>query len=74
VSVEAEDLRAAEAHIERLEEEVLRLKDVKRDLQILREQHRRLQRTAEGRVARLLTKQWRWFVRSSKSRSKEPTE
>ena len=72
--MEAEDLRAAEAHIERLEEEVLRLKDVKRDLQILREQHRRLQRTAEGRVARLLTKPWRWFVRSSKSRSKEPTE
>jgi GT2 family glycosyltransferase len=74
VFVEAEDLRAAEAHIERLEEELLRLKDVKRELQILREQHRRLQHTAEGRVARLLAKPWRWFMRSSKSGLRQPTE
>jgi O-antigen biosynthesis protein len=74
VFVEAEDLRAAEAHIERLEEELLRLKDVKRELQTLREQHRRLQHTAEGRVARLLAKPWRWFVRSSKVAFKQPTE
>jgi GT2 family glycosyltransferase len=72
--VDAEDLRAAETHIERLEEELLRLKDVKRELQILREQHRRLQRTAEGRVVRLLTKPWRWFARSTKGGSKQPTE
>ncbi len=74
VFVEAEDLRAAEDHIERLEEELLRLKDVKRELQILREQHRRLQRTAEGRVATLLAKPWGWFMRSSKSSLRQPTE
>ena len=72
--MEAEDLQAAEAHIERLEEELLRLKDVKRDLQILREQHRRLQRTTAGRVVRLLTKPWRWFIRSPQGRSRRPTE
>ena len=72
--MEAEDLRAAEDHIERLEEELLRLKDVKRELQILREQHRRLQRTAEGRVATLLAKPWGWFMRSSKSSLRQPTE
>lgn len=52
--VENEELRAAEAHIARLEEELLRLKDVKRDLQLLREEYRELRRTAEGRMAKLL--------------------
>jgi len=46
VSVKGEELRAAEAHIARLEEELLRLKDVKGDLQLLREEHRRLRRSA----------------------------
>jgi Glycosyltransferases involved in cell wall biogenesis len=66
VTVEFEDLRAAEAHIERLEEELLRLKDVKRDLQRLNEQHRRLQRSAEGRVAKLLSFPGRWLRQFAK--------
>src|SRR5438094_6698028 len=53
--MKGEELRAAEAHIARLEEELLRLKDVKRDLQLLREEHRRLRRSAEGRVAKMLS-------------------
>ncbi|HEY2103271.1 MAG TPA: glycosyltransferase [Chthoniobacterales bacterium] len=74
VPVEFDELRAAQEHIERLEEELLRLKDVKRDLQALKEQHRRLQRSAEGRALRLLTYPWRWFNRSRDSGSGEPTE
>jgi O-antigen biosynthesis protein len=58
-----EELRAAEAHIARLEEELLRLKDVKRDLQLLREEHRRLRRSAEGRVAKILSAPFRLFRR-----------
>jgi GT2 family glycosyltransferase len=50
-----EELRAAEAHIARLEEELLRLKDVKRDLQTLGEEHQRLRRSAEGRLAKILS-------------------
>jgi glycosyltransferase involved in cell wall biosynthesis len=72
--VEFDELRAAEEHIERLEEELLRLKDVKRDWQALKEQHRRLQRSAEGRVVRMLTYPWRWLNRSPKPGSAEPTE
>ena len=53
--MKGEELRAAEAHIARLEEELLRLKDVKHDLQVLREEHRRLRRSAEGRVAKILS-------------------
>jgi len=49
-------LRARKAHIARLEEELLRLKDVKHDLQVLREEHRRLPRSAEGRVAKILSR------------------
>lgn len=57
--MENEELQAAEAHIARLEEELLRLKDVKRDLQLLREEHQRLRRSAEGRVAKLLSAPFR---------------
>src|SRR5438046_8345822 len=55
VPVKGDELWAAEAHIARLEEELLQLKDVKRDLQLLREEHRQLRRTAEGRVAKFLS-------------------
>ncbi|MEY2491339.1 MAG: hypothetical protein QOH24_290 [Verrucomicrobiota bacterium] len=72
--VESDELRAAEEHIERLEEELLRLKDVKRDLQMLKEQHRRLQRSANGRVARLLTYPCRRLKRSRKVGSAAPTD
>ena len=61
--VKGDELRAAEAHIARLEEELLRLKDVKRDLQALREEHRRLRRSAEGRVAKILSAPFRLFRR-----------
>jgi GT2 family glycosyltransferase len=61
VPVSNEELRAAEAHIARLEEELLRLKDVKRDLQVLREEHRRLRRSAEGRIAKIFSAPFRLF-------------
>src|ERR1700730_18290321 len=63
--MKGEELRAAEAHIARLEEELLRLKDVKHDLQVLREEHRRLRRSAEGRVAKILSAPFRLFRRQS---------
>lgn len=50
-----DELREAEAHIARLEEELLRLKDVKRELQALREEHQKLRRGAQGRVAKILS-------------------
>ena len=61
--MKGEELRAAEAHIARLEEELLRLKDVKHDLQVLQEEHRRLRRSAEGRVAKILSAPFRLFRR-----------
>ena len=61
--VKDEELRAAEAHIARLEEELLRLKDVKRDLQSLQQEHRRLRRSAEGRIAKILSAPFRLFRR-----------
>jgi glycosyltransferase involved in cell wall biosynthesis len=65
-------LRAAEAHIARLEEELVRLKDVKRDLQALREEHRQLRRSAQGRVAKILSAPFR-LLRSAKSAPVELT-
>ena len=59
--MESDELRAAEAHITRLEEELLRLKDVKRDLQALRLEHQRLRRSAAGRVAKILSAPFRLF-------------
>jgi GT2 family glycosyltransferase len=69
--VKGEELRAAEAHIARLEEELLRLKDVKRDLQLLREDHRRLRRSAEGRVAKILSVPFRLFRRRQRIEATE---
>jgi O-antigen biosynthesis protein len=74
VPVNGEELRAAEAHIARLEEELLRLKDVKRDLQLLREEHRRLRRSAEGRVAKILSAPFRLFRRRQLTEAVEQDE
>jgi O-antigen biosynthesis protein len=74
VPVKDEELRAAEAHIARLEEELLRLKDVKRDLQVLGEEHRRLRRSAEGRVAKILSAPFRFFRRRQLTEAVEQDE
>jgi len=74
VHVKGEELRAAEAHIARLEEELLRLKDVKHDLQVLREEHRRLRRSAEGRVAKILSAPFRLFRRRQRTYATEQDE
>src|SRR2546421_301322 len=74
VPVKGEELRAAEAHIERLEEELLRLKDVKHDLQVLREEHRRLRRSAEGRGAKILSAPFRLFRRRQRTDATEQDE
>jgi glycosyltransferase involved in cell wall biosynthesis len=72
--VQSEELRAAEAHIARLEEELLRLKDVKRELQLLREEHRQLRRSAEGRVAKILSAPFRLFRRRQLTEAIEQDE
>jgi O-antigen biosynthesis protein len=74
VAVKGEELRAAEAHIARLEEELLRLKDVKHDLQELREEHRRLRRSAEGRMAKILSAPFRLFRRWQRTDATEQDE
>src|SRR5438067_869996 len=74
VPVKGDELRAAEAHIARLEEELLHLKDVKRDLQLLREEHRRLRRSAEGRVAKILSAPFRLFRRRQSTEAIEQDE
>lgn len=63
--MERDELQAAEAHIARLEEELLRLKDVKRELQNLRAEHAKLRRSAVGRIARIFAAPLRIF-RSNK--------
>src|SRR5213080_965647 len=74
VPVKGDELRAAEAHIARLEEELLRLKDVKRDLQMLREEHRRLRHSAEGRVGKILSAPFRLFRRRKLTKAVEQDE
>jgi GT2 family glycosyltransferase len=74
VPVKDEELRAAQAHIARLEEELLRLKDVKRDLQVLREEHRRLRRSAEGRLAKILSAPFRLLRRRQLTEAVEQDE
>jgi O-antigen biosynthesis protein len=71
--MDSEELREAEAHIARLEEELLRLKDVKRELQVLREEHQRLRRSAHGRVAKILSAPFR-LLRSDESAPAKPSE
>src|SRR5438093_10708876 len=72
--MKGEELRAAEAHIARLEEELLRLKDVKRDLQSLRAEHQRLRRSAEGRVAKILSAPFRLFRSRNEAKCADPDE
>src|SRR5437867_4097807 len=72
--MKGEELRAAEAHIARLEEELLHLKDVKRDLHLLREEHQRLRRSAEGRVAKILSAPFRLFRRRQLTEAVEQDE
>src|SRR5438552_3523517 len=72
--MKGEELRAAEAHIARLEEELLRLKDVKRDLQRLREEHRRLRHSTEGRIAKILSAPFRLFRRRKLTKAVEQDE
>jgi glycosyltransferase involved in cell wall biosynthesis len=74
VPVKDEELRAAEAHIARLEEEVLRLKDVKHDLQVLQEEHRRLRRSAAGRMAKILSAPFRLFGQRQRTDAAEQDE
>jgi len=74
VPVKGEELRAAEAHIARLEEELLRLKDVKHDLQVMQQEHRRLRRSAEGRVAKILSAPFRLFRRRQRTNATEQDE
>jgi glycosyltransferase involved in cell wall biosynthesis len=73
-AVQNDELRAAEAHIARLEEELLRLKDVKRDLQSLRAEHQRLRRSTEGRVAKILSAPFRLFRSRKQAKCAEPDE
>ncbi len=66
VPVESEDLRAAEAHIAWLEEELLRRKDVQRELEQLRAEHQRLRRRVEGRAVQILTAPFHAFRRRAR--------
>jgi GT2 family glycosyltransferase len=74
VPVDREELRAAEAHIAHLEEELLRLKDVKRELQSLREEHQRLRRSVEGRLVQWLVAPLRVFRGDRVVREAESSE
>jgi GT2 family glycosyltransferase len=71
--MDSEELRAAEAHIARLEEELLRLKDVKRDLQALHQEHQRLRRSVEGRFVKILTAPFR-LLRARRTTPLKPTK
>jgi O-antigen biosynthesis protein len=68
-----EELREAEAHIARLEEELLRLKDAKRELESLRAEHQRLRRSAEGRIAEILSAPFR-ALRARRAQSPPPSD
>lgn len=59
--MENEDLQAAEAHIARLEEELLRRKDLQYDYERLRAEHQKLRRAAEGRLIEFLSAPARWW-------------
>ena len=58
--MDRDELWAAEAHIARLEGELLRLKDVKRELQSLREEHPEVApQRREGRFVQILSAPFR---------------
>jgi len=72
--VDRDEVRAAEAHIARLEEELLRLKDVKRELQALREEHQKLRRSVEGRFVQILSAPFRLLRPPEKIKTETPDE
>lgn len=69
-----DEVRAAEAHIARLEGELLRLKDVKRELQSLREEHQKLRRSVEGRFVQLLSAPFRILRPRKEKKAEAPDE
>ena len=72
--MKGEELRAAEAHIARLEEELLRLKDVKHDLQGTSGRTSTVAPSAEGRVAKILSAPFRLFRRRQRTDATEQDE
>jgi glycosyltransferase involved in cell wall biosynthesis len=72
--MDRDELRAAEAHIERLEGELLRLKDVKRELQSLREEHQKLRRGVEGRFVQILSAPFRLLRPRKETKAEVPDE
>ncbi len=74
MGVDEEELRAAEAHIARLEGELLQLKDTKSELQALREEHRQLRRSAQGRLTKILSAPFRAFRARKPVVAKEASE
>ena len=72
--VDRDELRAAEAHIARLEGELLRLKDVKRELQSLREEHQKLRRGVEGRFVQILSAPFRLLRPRKETKAEAPDE
>jgi len=72
--VDRDEVRAAEAHIALLEGELLRLKDVKRELQSLREEHQKLRRSVEGRFVKILSAPFRLLRPRKKTKAETPDE
>ena len=72
--VDRDESRAAEAHIARLEGELLRLKDVKRELQSLREEHQKLRRGVEGRFVQILSAPFRLLRPRKETKAEAPDE
>ena len=69
-----DEVRSAEAHIARLEGELLRLKDVKRQLQSLREEHQKLRRSVEGRFVQILSAPFRLVRPRKQTKAHAPDE
>ena len=69
-----DEVRSAEAHIARLEGELLRLKDVKRQLQSLREEHQKLRRSVEGRFVQILSAPFRLVRPRKQTKADAPDE
>jgi O-antigen biosynthesis protein len=72
--VDRDELQAAEAHIARLEGDLLRLKDVKRELQSLREEHQKLRRSVEGRFVQIFSAPFRLLRPRKETKAKAPDE
>lgn len=59
--MDGEELAEAEAHIARLEQQLLRLQDEKRTLKTVQAEYQSLRRSVPGRFAALLNKSWGRF-------------